>query len=57
MVKLVLAIICPCCSRVKKNQDWVYLSASDWLRIRAKYIIDKSHQLCPDCEKLKGGDI
>ena len=56
MVKLVLAIICPCCKRVKKNQDWVYLSANDWMRIRAKYIIDESHQFCPDCKKLGGGE-
>ena len=52
---VVLAIICPSCKRVKKNKEWVYLTASDWLRIRQKYIVDESQSFCPDCQKL-GGD-
>jgi len=55
-LRVVLAIICPSCKRVKKNKEWIYLTAADWLRIRQKYVIDESQSFCPDCQKLGGGD-
>lgn len=52
MIQTILFLKCAVCGRVKKHEEWVYLTKTDFLKLRAnRYVWDYQFVECPDCKK------